>query len=476
MNPLEPDRLSQLLGALQSAQTDASFIAMNNASNQRCQTSSPPPTEDAVHRQSRDRTKLVQAGGRPVMPITQLGPLSAMTEQNIARAAPWLDLPRKNHDAYREMPPLFSKQLEHWTAFQQYWQWGNRGAAGRDKGFDVFLESMKKDYEEKGETEALADEASLESMARRMWQYEQPRQTVSSTNTESFASYVCATRERLVSHGFTRPLRLSEDPLEQDEWTMWVEYLSYIYWETDRDAATMESSKPGYRLAMEELLDGEEGRPFEIDQDIPLHQQVEAANGALREQRARIRRIRQNAKDYLTHEALVRRGQLKAAWALGELALIKKGSVKNEEKGRLSMADAEDKVKGVDMQASAAAATSNSINRVPGSSRQLRKRRRDDEYEEKRTSTDVNAQDGEAAPSPHKRSRTRGSRSFASSAPATSATEAPPERILRRSQRIRNSGGDAVTRVSQVTDADADAAASDTGVRPRRRRKPTTVR
>lgn len=474
MNPLETDRLDQLLGGLelQFTQAGASSVSFRQANNERCQTSSPPPAEDAVHRQSRDRAKLVRAGGRPIMSTKQLGPLSTMTEKSIERAALWLDLPKKDHAAYHKILPLFSKQLEHWSTFQQYWQWGNRGAAGRDKGFAAFLASMRQNYLDKGETEAVEDVASFEGMARRMWQYEQPRQTASSTNTESFASYVRAMKKRFESHGFTGHFSLSKDPGEQDEWTTWVEYLSYIYWETDNDAATMRRSEPRYRRAMGELLLGGEGRSLETDQDTPLQQQLETTKDALRKQRARLNAMRQNAKDYLTHEALVHRGQLRAEWVLEELALIEKGdSVKKEEGGKPSTAGTEDEVEGVDMQASTITATSDSIN---GNRRQLRKRQRNDGDEEKGAAMDVNAQDAEAAPPPLKRSPTRGSRSFASSGPATSATNAPPKRKLRGSQRSQNGGSDAVTRDAQHTDA--EAAAIFTGVRPTRARNSRTVK
>jgi hypothetical protein len=90
---------------------------------------------------------------------------------------------------------------------------------------------MKTDYLDKGESKAVADEDSFKSIARQMWQYKQPKQTASSTNTESFTSYVRTMKKQLRSHGFTRPFHLLKGPREQDEWTTWDEYLNYIYWE-----------------------------------------------------------------------------------------------------------------------------------------------------------------------------------------------------------------------------------------------------
>lgn len=130
----------------------------------------------------------------------------------MARAALWLDLPKKHHAAHGEVLPLFSKQLEHWRSFQRYWQWGNRGAYGRRLGADAFVAAMKQDYTEKGEMEAVADKAVFESMARRKWQFEQPKQAASPTGAQSSASAESAMTELLASYGFTRPFSLAKGP------------------------------------------------------------------------------------------------------------------------------------------------------------------------------------------------------------------------------------------------------------------------
>jgi hypothetical protein len=124
---------------------------------------------------------------------------------------------------------------------------------------------------------------------------------------------------------------------------------------------------------------------------------------ALRNQYARLNRIHHDAKDYLTLEALVRRGQLRVEWVLEELALIEKGSVKKKKKEH-TMADAKGDGKGADTQGSAATATCNSIKGGLENCRQLRKRKRNDGDEEQGTGTDTNPQNEEAAPSLLKRS------------------------------------------------------------------------
>ena len=393
----------------------------------------------------------------------------------------------KHHAAYREALPLFSEQLEHWRTFQQYWQWGNRGDAGWDKGFVALLASMKQDYLDRGQTEALANEASFESMVRRTWRYELLRLTASASSTESFESYCSMAEKRLQSHGFTRRFRFSEDPDKQDKWTTWVEYLNYIYWETDRNAALMRSVRPEFRRAIGDLLldrEEEELQSFETDKETSLEKQLERTKKALQEKCARFNRIRWGVEDYVTHEALVHRGQLRAEWALKELALIEEGSVKKGEEEQPSIADAEGDVKGVDMQGSTTTATTattatttttttttsgDRINGAPGSNRQLRKRKRKDEDDDKATVTDANTQNTEQAPSPLKRSRRGGDkRSFASSKSAKSVTEAISKQELGSNQR----GQDATAVAGGAQSAGADPVAANHRVRRTRGRKP----
>lgn len=476
MNPLASDKLNELLGALnlKLAQTEDSSSAslFSRSRNERERTSSPPPAEDATQRQTSDRSKLALAGGRPIMPMRHLGPASTMTKKNLARAALWLDLPKKHQAAYHEVLPLFSKQREHWSTFQQYWQWGNRGKSARHEGFVLFFAAMKQDYRDRGETDALEDEDSFEAMARRKWEHEQPKQTASATNSESFASYARAAKSRLASHSFTRPFRLSSDPRKQDKWATLVEYLNYIYWEVEQDAAKMRNAEPRYRRAMEELLQlggREEPEPVETIKDTPLLQQLEAAKKALQKQCARLDNIRRDAEGYLAYEALLRRGHGRAEWVLEELALIEKGEAEEDNPG---VTGSKEDAGGASIKGSNITMANGSINGKLGSSRLLRKRKtRHDEDEEKDKSADDTAEDGEAViASPLKRSRRRlGTGSFTSSAPAASMAEAIPRSRLRRSQRDQEDSGDGAVTGAQPADAGTAA-----GSRLTRDREPRT--
>ena len=214
---------------------------------------------------------------------------------------------------------------------------------------------------------------------------------------------------------------VSSDPRKQDKWTTWVEYLNYIYWEVERYAAAMRSAEPRYRRAMEELLLG--GEEIIGTSKGTQQQQLRVATEVIRKQRARLTKIRQGAEDYLMYEALFHRGQGRTEWVLEELALIEKGDVEDEP----AVVDSEEEAKAASMKVSSTMANV-SINGGFASSRLLRKRKtRHDEDEERGKGADNSVGDVEAAPSPLKRSRTRGGSIFASSAPTVSMAEAIPE-------------------------------------------------
>jgi hypothetical protein len=103
MNPLDTDKLKQLLSGLDTAElgrrAGASSMPSDDADNSedRLQTSSPLPPEDPIDRERRKRARLIRDGGRPALPMEQLGSLSTMTRESIARAALWVDLPKRKH-------------------------------------------------------------------------------------------------------------------------------------------------------------------------------------------------------------------------------------------------------------------------------------------------------------------------------------------------------------------------------------------
>ena len=329
MNPLETGKLDQALDTLKlklaKAEQDSSHASFAHTRHERSGTKSPPLlTGDANTQQAVDAQKLTQAGGRLAVPLEHLRRRSKMEKEHLDRVMMWLDPPRESEAGYNDVLPLATKQLEHWTTFQQYWQWGNRGKTARLKGFGVFLAAMQKDYLDKGEAEFVADQ-SFADMAQRKWENEQPLYTASPSNTETFTSYRRALKDRLKAHGFnnTRPIKLLVDPRREDAWTTWVEYLNYIYWELDEDTTSMEKARPRFRKAMEELL-RERARPSSSNMLDTKQDRYNKAWADLNRVCDRFNKIRKDSETYLKYERLVRRDQLRAEWVLKEITLIEK--------------------------------------------------------------------------------------------------------------------------------------------------------
>ncbi|KAL8855291.1 MAG: hypothetical protein Q9178_008063 [Gyalolechia marmorata] len=325
VSPLNISQVDQLLGALQvqlaTAQDSMSASQAHHDSHDRAPIAITPPTEDDEKgRQIIAHDLIIRAGGRPVISLTELRTLSEMAKQRAKKAALFVDLPIKCSDGY--IPPVFSSQLAHWNSFQLYWQWGNRGKAATKQGFTAFLAAMKEEYLAYGEEDMVADDAALENMARRMWEFEQPR--VAHADSKDLEAYERAVRRRLAARGFTTSFQLLQDPRGQDEWTTWVEYLNFVYWQQERDNAAMKKAEPRYRRAMEELQRANEQLPAAHERGS-LAQQLKAATKCLENTCKRFNKIRDDVEAYLKYETFVRRHQLRAEWVLEQLSLIEMG-------------------------------------------------------------------------------------------------------------------------------------------------------
>ena len=248
-------------------------------------------------------------------------------------------------------------------------------------GFRPFLTAMKKDYQAKGKARVVADKQSFESMAKLKWKHEMPLHKPQGLSHESSETYSHAMTDRLESHGFTKSFTLCADPRKQDTWITWVEYLYYVCWAHDDHRDSMVEAEPRYRQAMEELQSGGEARHSQEVSRESLSQQLTRACQDLQKICERFNRIREASEAYLKYERLVRRDQLRIKWAREQIALI-------EQEKEEAAKDAE------------------------GSGRQLRKRksRHDGNEDEGDRIIDAANGDGEAAPSPLKRSRTTRSR------------------------------------------------------------------
>ncbi|MCJ1425041.1 hypothetical protein MMC29_002929 [Sticta canariensis] len=246
--PFNADVLSGLLGNLVGHDSTGDTPSCWQSRQLRSPTLSPTP-EGNSRFEAFCHDELVKAGGRPMASFELLLDTLKDVEASREMLRPWLgdkDLGSRDGD----VPPAFSAQLDDWELFQHRWQWDNRGKYAGDEGFAAFLESRRKRYLHKGESEIVSD-PSFEETARRIWKHEERYLELS--GKEGFTAYTQAVEKRLASHQFTQPFQLAEDPRQQDPRTTWVEYLSYTYWRRDRHAATMGAAEPRYRQAWDEL-------------------------------------------------------------------------------------------------------------------------------------------------------------------------------------------------------------------------------
>lgn len=168
-----------------------------------------------------------------------------LTEPRESKQA-WVDVKGSSLED-SDMPAFIST---HWNIFRQRWQWDNRGKTASEAGFPAYLNGERKRLQERGHG-ILTSAASFEETIKRKWDNEPV--CLEKSGLRGFAAYTQAVTRRLAKHHFTRQFRLLEDPCQQDDWTTWVEYLSYIYWWRDKHAADMKASEPRNRRAWKEL-------------------------------------------------------------------------------------------------------------------------------------------------------------------------------------------------------------------------------
>ncbi|KAF2271533.1 uncharacterized protein EI97DRAFT_462771 [Westerdykella ornata] len=85
---------------------------------------------------------------------------------------------------------------------------------------------------------------------------------------QGFPEYAEALKERLASHGFTRPFQLDEDAARQDKMTTWIEYLGYEYWWYDYHTGIVRRYQRRHDDAWKELVDSNVLRPGETEEGI----------------------------------------------------------------------------------------------------------------------------------------------------------------------------------------------------------------
>ncbi|KAH8696864.1 hypothetical protein GQ44DRAFT_779505 [Phaeosphaeriaceae sp. PMI808] len=287
--PFNSNVLLRLLGILAGHSRTADTPSWSQREHVRPPTCSPPP-EGNTHFETFCHNELVKAGGQPVMSFELL--LHASKDANANR-----------------------KILEPWLGDTD-----NRGKYAGDEGFAAFLESRRKRYLHKGELEVVSDH-SFEETAKQIWEYE-PRY-LELSGKEGFTAYKRAVERRPVSHHFTQPFQLAEDPRLQDTWTTWVEYLGYIYWWLGRHAAAMRVAEPQYRQAWDELQRFNTS-PLSTTPTTTrtLDEELGVTRGQLETTRQQIRKFIKGTNAYRRGEMAVHRQGLRAHWVLEQLPFI----------------------------------------------------------------------------------------------------------------------------------------------------------
>ena len=315
---LNTNQLCRLLDKLADHERTGDALSWSQSRHVRSPTSSPSP-EGNNQFEACCYHELVKASGRPVVPIERLFHTSKDVEAEKKNFEQWLgDIDSGSRDG--DVPLVFSTQLEDWESFQHKWQWDNRGKFAGNEGFSAFLESRRNKYLHKGELKVVSD-PSFKVMIKQTWKYEKRFLEVSSQN--GFTAYTHAVEKRLASHKFMQTFQLAEDPRQQDAWTTWVEYLNYVYWWRDRQAAAMKAAEPQYREACNNLQRFDAALSSTTSTTTrTLDEDLSATRAALEVTRQQIREFIRGIKAYQRAETAVRYQELRAQWVLEQLPLI----------------------------------------------------------------------------------------------------------------------------------------------------------
>lgn len=167
---------------------------------------------------------LVRDGGRPLYPIDLLERVSRDPEEYREILLPWQDPPD-----LRSPWEVFQRQWQRWKAFRIHQQ-ENRGIHGQ--GLSAYVKSFRQWAKAHMTREGLATIDADPSYFHEKWASAQRKRQLF-RDGNGFADYERTMRRRLARHGFDRPFKLMEDPIEQDNLTTWIEYLNFEYWWLD---------------------------------------------------------------------------------------------------------------------------------------------------------------------------------------------------------------------------------------------------
>lgn len=144
---------------------------------------------------------LIEAGGRPVCRLGDTNHISKDPVRYLEMLVPWIG--GSSSDSGLDWKSIFQQQLFNWQQFRA-WQKAHRdvpavsGAANATKEGSVT-----------GNTQRANNSSSVDG------------------SSSKFEMHVESTRERLTHCGFTKSFCFNNDTHGQDDWTTWIEYLSF---------------------------------------------------------------------------------------------------------------------------------------------------------------------------------------------------------------------------------------------------------
>ena len=232
---LNVDELLTRVTDLASKQDGSSNRAPSRSPDESTGSTPPPTAVQDFENASGDG--LIEDGGRPACSPQELLHILAEPTTRYTAILPRLSDHADTEVGAGEMTTVFSRQFARWWNFRKS-QWSNRGLGDDEDGFSAFLEATRRRYEMIGAKAMLAAPSFNETIR---WQWQHMPASRQLPDGQSFAAYKDAAEIRLAPHHFARRLQLKKNPLQQDVWPNWLEYLNYEKWCLESFTATAES-------------------------------------------------------------------------------------------------------------------------------------------------------------------------------------------------------------------------------------------
>ncbi|MCJ1448635.1 MAG: hypothetical protein MMC23_009152 [Stictis urceolatum] len=182
--------------------------------------------------------ELIEDGGRPVCTIEELSDILREPMARHRAIISWLTDSPDSDDFLGEIQTVFSTQTLRCDS---------------EEGFLRFLEASKRKFQRVEATAAFASNSEFEETFRRLWQGMAANSQL--PDGQAFAAYQDAVNLRLVPHCFARRRQLKPNPLQQDVWTDWLEYLNYEQMYLEMLTKKVQSLEQQYYESWKKLLD-----------------------------------------------------------------------------------------------------------------------------------------------------------------------------------------------------------------------------